>query len=166
MTIRRRAASAIQSTIPEEGIIMSKLKATDDNVDHFTDAVKFAEEYLANVARPEEDARGRIPVSCKDGAEFPDVIVTLQLDICEMTNAMHVARGVLVDSPSDEDYDMELAGFETAIHMHLRQHGFYQEKAEFTRFDKRTRVDMQFDDDGQPIHADDHCIHAAAAQIQ
>lgn len=116
----------------------------------FNSAYAFATKYLTKVVKPTEDIEGEIPVH-EDGTESPTCFWTAELEISDIVQAMHDARGVLHEHCDWDDYWNEIAAFETAIHDYMSGEGYVLESARYVAASERTGIPAIYDKDGEHI---------------
>jgi len=107
-------------------------------VDHFTEAMEFAEKYLENEVTPEKFAESFVGID-SNGALSKYITHKVKIPVEGLVYEMNLARGVIDCDKDDGDASaQELSGFVMAIIQHMSFHGYLLDAAEFSTVERRT----------------------------
>ena len=118
---------------------MSNQPATAEKpVDHFTDAMEFAEKYLTNEVTPEENAKATVGIE-SNGTLSKYITREVKVPVDELVYEMNLARGVIDVKKDDGNASaQEHSGFVMAIIQHMSFHGYLLDAADFSMVERRT----------------------------
>lgn len=104
---------------------MPKTATAKKPVDHFTEAMSFAEDYMAKEVQKEIDSAVK-----SDGA----ACAKLEVDIAQIAYEMHCARDVVDFAGSEEEeIHNETIGFEAGIIKYMQEKGYYIKEAKYSK---------------------------------